>query len=89
MFFDVDCLRRIGLKKTRGGQESNSNLRRVVGRYLDDSKLSCRIVNCPHHMSISFDAETLRNALQLGVRAWSFDGANEIIGIRGYRVTCS
>ena len=79
MGFDLDAFFGISLKETCGGEESDSDLGGVVSRDLHHSQVAAGVVDCPHHMTESFNSQSLRDSFELSYGTGTLKWANEIV----------
>ena len=79
MGFDLDAFVRISLKETCRGEESDSDLGGVVRRDLHHSQVAAGVVDCPHHMTESFNPQSFCDSFELSDGAGTLERTNEIV----------
>jgi hypothetical protein len=75
MGFNLNAFVRISLKETCDGEESDSDLGGIVGRDLHHLQVAAGVVDCPHHMTESFNPQSFCDSFELsdgtGTRKWA------------------
>ena len=84
-----NSLAQVGLQEAGGTQESGRAVGHIEGWDLEDSKHAFIIMHSPGNMSLSFNAKTFGNALQLGGNSGLVQGANKVRSRRGDREACT
>ena len=80
--FDSDRFVGVSLEETRRREESNFDVGNVEGGNFEKSKVSELIMDSPSDFALTFDLETLRNALELRNRSGRRDGTFEVGEVR-------